>query len=74
MTDLVLKMGDTITVTISPPAVVPQLMAPVPLVATGAPILVNNQPICLEGDELPPPLRAPLPYTAPPFATPGMAP
>jgi len=27
--------------------------------------------VCLEGDELPPMLRAPTPYTAPPFVTPG---
>jgi hypothetical protein len=32
---------------------------------------VNNMPVCLEGDELPPMLKASLPYTAPPFVTPG---
>lgn len=34
--------------------------------------MVNSMPICLEGDELPPMLKAPLPYTAPPFITPGV--
>ena len=34
--------------------------------------MVNMMSICLDGDELPPVLRVPLPYTAPPFVTPGM--
>ena len=33
--------------------------------------MVNMMAICLEGDELPPILRSPQPYTAPPFVTPG---
>ena len=72
MADFVLKTGDMLKVTVTPPAVVPMLVAPVPLVGTGAPNQVNNMPICLQGDELPPALRAPMPYIAPPFVTPGL--
>ena len=69
--DFVIKTGDMIRITIPPPAVVPQLMAPVPLVGTSKDMTVMNMPACLEGDELPPMLKAPMPYTAPPFITPG---
>jgi len=72
MSDFIIKTGDMLQVTVPPPAIVPQLMAPVPLIGTGMTVLINNQPVCLQGDELPPMLRAPLPYTAPPFVTPGM--
>jgi len=51
---------------------VPLLQAPAPLVGTSKDLTVKNMPVCLEGDELPPMLRAPMPYTAPPFVTPGM--
>ena len=70
--DFVIKTGDMIRITISPPAVVPPLMSPIPLIGTSTNLTVNNMPVCLEGDELPPMLMAPLPYTAPPFVTPGM--
>lgn len=70
--DFVIKTGDMIRITIFPPAIVPPLLAPVPLVGTSKDLMVTNMPVCLEGDELPPMLRAPLPYTAPPFVTPGM--
>jgi len=69
--DFVIKTNDLLQVTLAPPAVVPLLMAPVPLLGTGLTVLVNHQPICLEGDELPPAVRLPLMYTAPPFITPG---
>lgn len=69
--DFIIKTGDMIRITISPPAVVPPLAAPIPLVGTSANMKVNNMLVCLEGDELPPTLLAPLPYTAPPFVTPG---
>ena len=72
MADFVLKTGDMLQVTLAPPAVSPMLVSPVPLTGTGAPNLVNNMPVCLQGDELPPALRGPLPYIAPPFVTPGM--
>jgi len=70
--DFVIKTGDMIRITITPPAIVPPLMSPVPLVGTSTNLMVNSMLACLEGDELPPALRAPLPYTAPPFVTPGM--
>ncbi|GAC1437534.1 MAG: hypothetical protein NVSMB65_11850 [Chloroflexota bacterium] len=72
MSDIVIKTGDMVKVTIPPPALVPALMAPVPLIGTGTTVMVAKQPVCLQGDELPPTLRVPLPYTAPPFVTPGM--
>jgi Contractile injection system spike tip protein len=70
--DFIIKTGDQIKITIPPPAIVPMLQAPVPLVGTGSMVMESNQPICLQGDELPPTLKAPMPYTAPPFVTPGM--
>ncbi len=69
--DFIIVTGDMIQVTISPPAIVPQLMAPVPLVGSSQKVSVGGKPICLEGDELPPSLKAPMPYTAPPYVTPG---
>jgi hypothetical protein len=72
MGDFVLKTGDMLQVTIPPPAIVPLLIAPVPLIGTGMTVMINNMPVCLQGDELPPTLLVPLVYTAPPFVTPGM--
>jgi hypothetical protein len=72
MADFMIKTGDMLQVTVPPPAIVPQLLAPVPLIGTGLTVLVNSQPVCLQGDELPISLRVPLVYTAPPFVTPGM--
>jgi hypothetical protein len=70
--DFIIKTNDMIQITITPPAIVPMLMAPVPLLGTGTTVMVSNVPICLQGDELPPSLKAPMPYTSPPFVTPGM--
>jgi hypothetical protein len=67
-----MKTGDMIQITIAPPAIVPPLMAPVPLVGTSTSMMVGMMLVCLDGDELPPPLLVPLPYTSPPFVTPGM--
>lgn len=61
-----------VQVTIPPPTIVPQLMAPVPLVGSSQNLVVGGAPACLEGDELPPAIQVPLTYTAPPFVTPGM--
>ncbi len=69
--DFIIKTGDMIRITIFPPAVVPPLMSPIPLIGTSTNMTVNNMPVCLEGDEIPPMLMAPLPYTSPPFVTPG---
>jgi hypothetical protein len=69
--DVVMKTGDLIKVTIDPPAIVPLLQAPVPLVGSSSVVKVGGCFICLLGDEIPPELREPLPYTAPPFTNPG---
>lgn len=72
MGDFVIRSNDMIQITITPPALVPQLTAPIPLIGTGTTVLLGGQPVCLQGDELPPSIRTPLTYTAPPFVTPGM--
>jgi Contractile injection system spike tip protein len=69
--DFIIKTGDMLQVTVPPPALVPQLMAPVPLVGSSTSVMISGQPICLQGDELPAALKGPLMYTAPPFVTPG---
>lgn len=72
MGDFIVRTGDMLQVTIPPPTVVPMLEVPVPMVGTGETVLAAGPPICLEGDQIPPPLRSPIPYTAPPFVTPGV--
>lgn len=71
MADFIVRTGDMLQVTIPPPAVVPMLEAPVPMVGTGTTVMAAGPAICLEGDQIPPTVRGPLPYTAPPFVTPG---
>jgi hypothetical protein len=71
MPDFIIKTGDMIKVTIPHPTVIPLLEAPVPLKGSSANVTVAGAPACLVGDELPVTLRAPLPYTAPPFTNPG---
>jgi hypothetical protein len=68
--DVIIVNADMIQITINPPTIVPPLMVPVPLVATGF-TTVSDQKVCVEGDELPPSLKAPLPYTSPPYVIPG---
>ena len=69
--DFIIKTGDMIQITVPPPAVVPQLAAPIPLVGTSKNLFVTSVPACVQGDEHPPPIKGPLVYTAPPFVTPG---
>lgn len=69
--DFIVKTGDLVKVTISPPVVVPLLNAPVPLTGSSENLVIMGAPACLAGDELPLALRGPLPYTAPPFTNPG---
>lgn len=71
MGDVILRTGDLIQVTIPEPAVVPVIEAPVPLIGSSTNVIVLGMPVCLQGDELPPVLRVPLVYTAPPFTVPG---
>ncbi len=69
--DLIIKTGDQIKITIPPPTVVPSIQAPVPLIGTSKLVTVTMMAACLEGDELPKALVTPQPYTAPPYLTPG---
>lgn len=71
MGDFLIKTGDQIQITVPPPAMVPQLMAPVPLTGSSTDVLVAGSPACLQGDELPPAIQGPLTYTSPPYVTPG---
>jgi hypothetical protein len=71
MGDFVIKTGDQIQITVPPPAVVPQLAAPVPLTGSSTDVLIAGSAACLQGDELPPSIQAPLMYTSPPYVTPG---
>lgn len=70
--DFLMKTGDMIKITIPPPAIVPMLEAPIPLVGSSTSVTIMGTPACLLGDELPPELLEPMPYTAPPYVTPGM--
>lgn len=70
--DYVIATGDMIQITIPPPAMVPQLMAPIPLIGSSSNVQINNMTACLQGDELPAAIAGPLIYTAPPFVTPGI--
>ena len=71
MGDFVIKTGDMIQITVPPPSVVPQLIAPVPLTGSSTNLLIGGSPACLQGDELPPAIQGPLIYTSPPYVTPG---
>jgi Contractile injection system spike tip protein len=71
MPDLIIKTGDMVKVTISPPAIVPMLEEPAELTGSSENLTVAGTPACLLGDELPAELKALLPYTAPPFTNPG---
>ena len=67
----VLRQGDQIKFTmLVPTLVVPPIMAPVPLKASGH-HKVLNMPVCLVGDELPKSIKSPLPYTDGSFTIPG---
>jgi hypothetical protein len=72
MADFVLKTGDLVKITIPPPAVIPAIEAPVPLVGSAETVTITGMSACLLGDELPLEIAEPLPYTAPPFTVPGM--
>jgi hypothetical protein len=69
--DFVIVTGDMIKITIPPPCVIPSIQAPVPLKGSSTNLTVGGKFVCLQGDELPISLKSPLPYTAPPFVTPG---
>ena len=69
--DFIIKTGDMIQIKIPQPTIVPAIQAPVPLKGSSTDVKVNEQFVCLQGDELPQVLRSALPYTSPPFVTPG---
>ncbi|MER7577500.1 hypothetical protein [Streptomyces sp. NPDC126514] len=71
MGDQLIVTGDLLQITVNPPAVVPQLMAPTPLTGSSATVKITKRAACLVGDELPPALKQPMPYTSPPFVIPG---
>lgn len=70
MGDFVIVTGDTVTATFTT-TVIPAAQAPQPLIGSSTDLAVGGAFVCLEGDELPPALRVPLPYTEPPFTVPG---
>jgi hypothetical protein len=69
--DIVMRTGDLIQVIIPAPTIVPKLEEPAPLTGSSTDVTVVGTKACLRGDELPPELRGPLTYTAPPYTTPG---
>ncbi len=69
--DFIIKTGDMIQITMTPPCIVPPIAAPVPLVGSEKTVLVGNMPICVFGDELPKAISSPLPYTSAPFGITG---
>jgi hypothetical protein len=71
MGDFVIKTGDQIQINVPPPAIVPQLLAPIPLTGSSTDVMIAGSAACLQGDELPPSIQGPLTYTSPPYVTPG---
>ena len=71
MSDFIIKSGDMIQITVTPPAVVPQLAAPIPLIGSSTNLKIGGMAACLQGDELPAAIQGPLMYMSPPFVTPG---
>jgi len=72
VSDYIIRTADMLQVTIDPPAIVPMLAAPGPLMGSSTNLQVMDQFVCLVGDEIPMAWRGPMPYTAPPFVTPGV--
>jgi hypothetical protein len=69
--DYIICNNDMIQITIDPPTICPLLTSPVALVASGI-STVNDMAVCLQGDELPPSLQAPMPYMSGAYTVPGM--
>ena len=67
-----LKTGDFISFAPLGNHVCPMIIAPMPLQGNAARMLIDGKPACVMGDELPPPLKSPIPYMAPPYVIPGM--
>src|SRR4051812_19648111 len=69
--DVIIVDSDKIQITINPPCVVPTLIPPASLVASGS-TTISDKKVCIVGDELPPSLKSPMQYMSPPYVTPGM--
>jgi len=71
-TKLLIANGDQIQIMLNPPCISPPLVPPLPLVGSGL-STVNDQPVCVEGDEYPPAIanNTPVPYMSPPYVVPG---
>ncbi len=67
-----LKTGDLISFIPLGPHVCPPIVAPLPLLGKGKKMTIANQIVCVEGDEIPDMLKAPLPYISPPYVIPGV--
>ena len=70
-----LKTGDLIIFTPIGPHICPPIVAPLPMVGTSPPIMNGGVPTCLDGDEVPLPLKplmSSMPYISPPFVIPGV--
>jgi hypothetical protein len=72
MGDLLLRTGDLLKITMSPPTVVPIVANAIPLRGSSLTVRAVGDNACLKGDELPDALKGPVDYTAPPFSTPGV--
>ena len=72
MPGLILKTGDLAKLTPLGPHIAPLLVAPMPLKGSSSTAGISGLPICLQGDEIPPPWMVPLPYTSPPYVVPGV--
>ncbi|WP_052440771.1 hypothetical protein [Streptacidiphilus anmyonensis] len=70
MADFVLRTTDLLEVTLPGP-IIPELEMPLPLVGSSTDVTVGGEFVCLQGDEVPAVLRAPLVYTQLPYTEPG---
>lgn len=68
----ILKTGDLAVLAPLGPHVAPVLSAPTPLTGTAIGKSIKGNAICVKGDELPLPWRAPTMYICPPYVIPGM--
>ena len=71
MPGTLLKTGDLISFIPLGPHVCPLIIAPLPLSGKGKKMTIANQIVCVEGDEIPDMLKAPLDYISPPYVIPG---
>jgi hypothetical protein len=68
VSDFVIIDGDTLTVNFGPTVITP---AQGSLLGSSPDFLVKSSPVCWSGDEIPPSLKGPLPYTEGAYSIPG---